>query len=81
MIQFSVLSIRSLLLVNLAFAADVHRAIPEKVGMSSERLEQINTVMQRHIDAGDVQDAVTAIARQGELILFESHGLMDVQNN
>ena len=79
--QLSVLSIGSLLLVNLVFAADVPRATPEEVGMSSERLEQINTVMQRHIDAGDIQGAVTAVARRGKLIHFESHGLMDVQNN
>ena len=79
--QFSVLSISSLLLVNLVFAADIPRATPEEVGMSSERLEQINTVMQRHMDAGDIQGAVTAVARRGKLIHFESHGLMDVQNN
>lgn len=52
---------------------------PEEVGMSAERLEQINTVMQRHIEAGDIQGAVTAVARRGKLVHFEAHGLMDVE--
>ncbi|MEZ7831301.1 MAG: serine hydrolase domain-containing protein, partial [Gammaproteobacteria bacterium] len=46
--------------------------------MSSERLLRINTAMQRHIDAGDIQGAVTMVARRGKLVHFETHGLMDV---
>jgi CubicO group peptidase (beta-lactamase class C family) len=52
---------------------------PEEVGMSTDRLEQINTVMQRHIEAGDIQGAVTVIARRGKIVHFEAHGLMDVE--
>lgn len=61
-------------------AADIPRASAEDVGMSSQRLEQINVVMQRHLDAGDIQGAVTAVARRGKLVHFETHGLMDVDN-
>ncbi len=53
---------------------------PEEVGMSAERLERINTVMQRHIEAGDIQGAITAVARRGKLVHFQAHGLMDVDN-
>jgi len=53
----------------------------EEVGMSTERLERINDVMQRHISAGNIQGAVTAVARRGKLVHFQSHGLMDVPNN
>jgi CubicO group peptidase (beta-lactamase class C family) len=49
--------------------------------MSSERLERINQAMQRHIDAGNIQGAVTVVARRGKLVHFQSHGLMDVPNN
>ena len=49
--------------------------------MSTERLERINDVMQRHISAGNIQGAVTAVARRGKLVHFQSHGLMDVPNN
>ncbi len=67
--------------INLATAAEIPTAIPEEVGMSSERLQRINTVMQRHMDAGDIQGAVTVVARRGKLVHFETHGLMDVDNN
>ena len=38
----------------------------ESVGMSTERLQRIGTAMQRHIDAGKIQGAVTAVARRGK---------------
>ena len=53
----------------------------EEVGMSTERLDRINDVIQRHIDDGSIQGAVTVVARRGKLVHFESHGLMDVPNN
>ena len=53
----------------------------EEVGMSTERLARINDVIQRHIEVGEIQGAVTAVARRGKLVHFESHGLMDVPNN
>lgn len=66
-------------LFQFSFAADIPWASsPEEVGMSSERLELINEVMQRHIEAGDIQGAVTAVARRGKLVHFEAHGLMNV---
>lgn len=63
---------------NLSFADDIPRGKAEDVGMSSERLLRINTAMQRHIDAGDIQGAVTLVARRGKLVHFETHGLLDV---
>jgi CubicO group peptidase (beta-lactamase class C family) len=80
-ISLVILSCAILLITQLAGAADIPWASsPEEVGISSERLEQINTVMQRHIDAGDIQGAVTAVARRGKLVHFQTHGLMDVEN-
>ncbi len=51
----------------------------ESVGMSTERLQRIDAAMQRHIDAGKIQGAVTAVARRGRVVHFEAHGLMDVE--
>ncbi|MDE0055638.1 MAG: serine hydrolase, partial [Gammaproteobacteria bacterium] len=51
----------------------------ESVGMSTERLQRIDTAMQRHIDAGRIQGAVTALARRGRVVHFKAHGLMDVE--
>ena len=70
------------LTVGLASAQDIPWASSaEEVGMSSERLERINQAMERHIDAGNIQGAVTAVARRGKLVHFQTHGVMDVPNN
>jgi CubicO group peptidase (beta-lactamase class C family) len=53
----------------------------EEVGMSTARLERINEVIQRHIEAGNIQGAVTAVARRGKLVHLKAHGLMDVPGN
>ena len=80
-IALIVISSAGLLLSQIVSAAEIPWASsPEEVGMSSVRLEQINTVMQRHIEAGDIQGAVTAVARHGKLVHFKAHGLMDVEN-
>jgi len=55
-------------------------AKPEKMGMSTERLQRINATMQRHIDAGTITGAVTVVARRGQVVHFQTHGLMDLEN-
>ncbi len=72
----------TILTVGLAAAQDIPwAASAEDVGMSSERLDRIKQAMQRHINAGNIQGAVTAVARRGKLVHFQSHGVMDVPNN
>jgi CubicO group peptidase (beta-lactamase class C family) len=56
-------------------------ALPEEVGMSSQRLREIDAVMQRYIDKGNIQGAVTAVARRGKVVHFKAHGLMDVEHD
>ena len=53
-------------------AEEIPTAMPEEVGMSSERLLRINVAIQRHIAAGDIQGAVTVVARRGKLVHFEA---------
>lgn len=79
-ISTMIITLLCLAAANLATAAEIPTATPEEVGMSSARLQRINTVIQRHIDAGDIQGAVTVVARRGKLVHFETHGLMDVEN-
>ena len=43
-------------------ATELPVAEAESVGMSTERLERIDVAMQRHIDAGKIQGAVTGVA-------------------
>ena len=59
-------------------ADEIPTASPEDVGMSSERLLEIDAVMKRHIDSGEIQGAVTAVARRGKVVHFKAYGLMDV---
>ncbi len=60
-----------------ALAAELPTTKPERVGMSSERLKQIDAVMLRHIQAGHIQGAVTAVARRGKVVHFKAHGMLD----
>ena len=60
-------------------AAEIPVAEAELVGMSTERLQRIDAAMRRHIDAGKIQGAVTALARRGRVVHFKAHGLMDVE--
>ncbi len=61
------------------WAAELPTAKPEEVGMSTEGLERIHEMLQGYIDSGEIQGAVTAVARRGKVVHFEAHGLMDVE--
>lgn len=50
---------------------------PEKVGLSSDRLNQIKPLMQRYIDENKLPGMITMVARHGKLVSFEQFGLMD----
>ncbi|MGA9330501.1 MAG: serine hydrolase domain-containing protein, partial [Bradyrhizobium sp.] len=60
-----------------AFAAELPRAKPEEVGMSSERLARIGEVLKADIAAGRIPGAVIAIARQGKLVALDAYGWRD----
>ena len=62
-------------------AGEIPTASPEDVGMSSEGLLEINAVMQKYMDAGKIQGAVTVVARRGKVVHFKAHGLMDVEHD
>src|SRR5258708_31421952 len=59
------------------FAADLPRAKPEEVGMSSERLARIGEVLKADIAAGRIPGAVIAIARHGKLVALDAYGWRD----
>jgi CubicO group peptidase (beta-lactamase class C family) len=54
---------------------------PEDVGLSSERLQRINQVIQRYIDAKDIAGAVSVVSRRGRIAHFEAQGMMDIEHN
>src|SRR4051812_36841480 len=52
---------------------------PEEVGFSAERLQRINQMVQRYIDAKAITGAVTIVTRRGKVAHFEAQGLMDLE--
>ena len=52
---------------------------PEDVGLSATRLQRINQVIQRAIDANEISGAVTLVSRRGQIAHFEAQGLMDIE--
>ena len=71
------------LLAFLPIPADgqVPHGRPEDVGFSSDRLQRVHQVIQRHIDAEAITGAVTLVARGGQIAHFEAHGVMDIESN
>jgi CubicO group peptidase (beta-lactamase class C family) len=63
-----------------ASTASSPTAKPEDVGMSSERLERITRMIDRHIAAGDLAGAVTIVARKGKVVHRSARGVMDLQS-
>src|SRR5580765_4865990 len=61
-------------LVTTSAQADLPFAKAETVGMSSKRLERINTFIKDYIDADQIAGAVTLVARKGKIVHFESQG-------
>ena len=60
-----------------AFAADLPKARPEIVGLSTQRLGRIGEVMQRYVDEGRLGGAVTLVARGGKVAYLQAFGTLD----
>jgi CubicO group peptidase (beta-lactamase class C family) len=76
------LALTALLLVAPALWAEAPPATtPESVGLSSERLQRLRTVMQQYVDEGRIAGVVTYVARNGRVALLEAFGKADVEAN
>ena len=53
------------------------RAVPEDVGLSSERLERIASAIQRSIDDGRIAGGVSLVARHGKIAYLKAVGMAD----
>lgn len=67
----------ALLLLAAPLQAQLPRATPEQVGMSSERLDRLSTRIQHYIDDGSIAGAVTLVARHGNVVRLEAQGYRD----
>ncbi len=55
-------------------------AVPEDVGVSSERLESIALTLQTYVDKGHLPGFLTVIARKGKIVHFKPIGMKDIEN-
>lgn len=62
-----------------ALAASLPTAKPEDVGLSSERLQRIEQMIQRRVDAGEMAGAVDIVARKGKIVHFAAVGQRDIE--
>ena len=59
-------------------AQGLTRAVPESVGMSSERLERLTDALQGYVDDGQMAGAVAIVVRHGRIAYLEAVGQRDV---
>jgi CubicO group peptidase (beta-lactamase class C family) len=62
-------------------AQEFAKTEPEKVGMSSERLEYLTSTFQEYVDNEELSGAVVLVARRGKIGYFKSFGKSDIKNN
>ncbi|MDC0068846.1 beta-lactamase family protein [Gammaproteobacteria bacterium] len=53
---------------------------PESVGMSSKRLDRIDTAMQRYVDNGTVRGISTMVMRRGQVVHAQQFGHRDAES-
>ena len=59
-------------------AQGLTRAVPEAVGMSSERLERLTEALEGYVDDGQLAGAVAIVVRRGRIAYLEAVGQRDV---
>lgn len=67
------------LLICLPTAADFDTVSPEQVGMSSERLQRLDTVLRGYVDNGQVAGQVALVLRRGDIVYSAANGMQDIE--
>ena len=60
-------------------AGPLPKVKPEEVGMSSERLQRIDQMLERRIAKGEMAGAVAIVARKGKVVYLTARGVMDLE--
>ena len=53
--------------------------LPESVGMSHDRIQNLTSVLEEYVENKKLAGAVALIARRGKIVYFESVGQMDIE--
>jgi len=75
--RLSLLAAAALLHAGMSWSQALPVASPESVGMSSQRLDKINTAMQAEIDSKRLPGAVVMVARKGKLVYSKAFGSLN----
>ena len=65
----------------LCAAAELPTAKPESVGFSSDRLQNLHSLIQNEIDQKQLAGAVTILARHGKVIDYRTYGQRDMEKS
>ncbi len=60
-----------------AESAELPSASPEAVGMSTEKLNRVDTVMEKSIADSKIAGGIVMIAKDGKVVLHKAYGMMD----
>ena len=68
-----------LLWISFTHAQDLSTALPEEVGMSSERLDRLSATLEQYVKEGKMAGNVALIARKGKVIYQHAFGASDLE--
>ncbi len=75
----SIILLLSLLLPSAVWGGGLPTATPEEVGMSTERLQRLEQIMQGYVDAERMAGSVVLVARNGKIVFLETVGMQDIE--
>ena len=75
----SILLLLALFVAVPVTAVPISKVKPEEVGMSAERLQRIDQMLERRIAAGEMTGAVAIVARKGKIAYLAAKGVMDLE--
>ncbi|MGB7215661.1 MAG: serine hydrolase domain-containing protein [Gammaproteobacteria bacterium] len=64
---------------SLVHAASLETAVPEDVGLSSQRLERLTEQLNRYVEKGELAGGVALVARRGRIAYLEAFGWRDIE--
>jgi|TARA_B110000914_G_scaffold143660_1_gene125756 CubicO group peptidase (beta-lactamase class C family) len=80
---FKSLALTFLFLISLSLKAQytLEKASPESQGLSSEKLNELNSIMHSYVDNKELSSIQTAIVKNGKIVHFDSYGSSDISEN
>ena len=64
-------------MTNDAETPELPMALPEEVGMSSDRLAKVDDIVAQYIDEGRINGVVIGVTRRGQVVYHKAHGSVD----